>query len=182
MALQKYSNQGELWGPSPDLALPAGHTARAIDEIIEKLSLDRCNEKYRHTPGEAAYDTRGMVKILIYSYMRGITSSRDMAQQCEENIAFQYLTRGHCPDFRTIALFRRKKRHLLRWVFRKTVVLARQMGIARLGLVALDSVKMPADASSGKKMTAGQLNEQIKKLDEYLVKVEASDRTEDAQY
>src|SRR5512136_465928 len=178
MALQKYSNQGELWGPSPDLALPAGHTARAIDEIIEKLSLDRCNEKYRHTPGEPAYDVRGMVKILIYAYMRGITSSREMAQQCEENIAFQYLTRGHCPDFRTIALFRRKKRHLLRWVFRKTVVLARQMGIARLGLVALDSVKLPADASAGKKMTGAELVEELNQLDQYLREVEAGDQKE----
>src|SRR5512139_483922 len=182
MALRPYSNQGEMWGPSPDLALAAGHPVRALDEIIEKLNLRRCNRKYEHTPGEPAYDVRGMVKILIYAYMRGITSSREMARQCEENMAFRYLTRGQCPDFRTISLFRRRKRHLLRWVFKKTVALARQMGIARLGLVALDSVKMPADASSGKKMTAAQLNEQIKKLDEYLHKVEASDQKEDGQY
>jgi transposase len=182
MALRKYSNQGEMWGPSPDLALPAGHPARAIDEIIEKLNLDRCNRKHLHTAGEPAYDVRGMVKILIYAYMRGITSSREMARQCEENIAFQFLTRGQSPDFRTIALFRRKKRHLLRWVFRQTVTLARQMGMARLGLVALDSVKLPADASSGKKMTAAQLHEELRKLDEYLRKVEASDKGEDGQY
>lgn len=182
MALRKYSNQGELWGPSPDLALPAGHPARAVDEIIEKLDLSRCNRKYLHTAGEPAYDVRGMVKILIYAYMRGITSSREMARQCEENIAFQFLTRGHCPDFRTIALFRRRKRHLLRWVFKKTVILARQMGIARLGLVALDSVKLPADASSAKKMTVEQLKEELKRLDEHLRKVEASDNKEDGQY
>ncbi len=182
MALRPYSNQGEMWGPSPDLALPAGHPARAIDEIIEKLKLDRCNRKHLHTAGEPAYDVRGQVKILIYAYMRGITSSREIARQCEENIAFQFLTRNQCPDFRTIALFRRKKRHLLRWVFKKTVSLARQMGIARLGLVALDSVKLPADASSGKKKTEEQLNEELKKLDEYLSKVEASDRKEDGQY
>jgi len=182
MALRTYSNQGELWGPSPDLALAAGHPARAVDEIIERLDLGRCNRKYQHTPGEPAYDVRGTVKILIYAYMRGITSSREMARQCEENIAFQFLTRGHCPDFRTIARFRRKKRHLLRWIFKRTVALSRQMGIARLGLIALDSVKFPADASPGKKMTAAQLNEQIKKLDEYLGKVEAIDQKEDDQY
>lgn len=182
MALRKYSNQGELWGPSPNLALPADHPVRAIDEIIERLNLGRCNRKYEHTPGEPAYDARGMAKILIYAYMRGITSSREMARQCEENLAFRYLTRGHCPDFRTIALFRRRKRHLLRWVFKKTVSLARQMGMARLGLVALDSVKMPANANAGKRMTAAQLNEQIQKLDEYLREVEASDRKEDGQY
>jgi transposase len=182
MALRKYSNQGEMWGPSPDLALPAGHSARAIDEIIERLDLDRCNGKHRHTAGEPAYDVRGMVKILIYAYMRGVTSSREMARQCEENIAFQFLTRGHAPNFRTIALFRRNKRHLLRWVFKKTVSLALQMGIARLGLVALDSVKFPADASAGKKMTVAQLNEELRRLDEYLRDVDASDRTEDGQY
>ena len=182
MALRKYSNQGELWGPSPDLALPSGHPARAIDEIIEKLDLERCNRKHLHTPGEPAYDVRGMVKILVYAYMKGITSSREMARQCEENIAFQLLTRGHCPDFRTIALFRRKKRHLLRWVFKKTVALARQMGIARLGLVALDSVKLQGNVSSGKKMTEESLNEELSKLDEYLSRVDASDRKEDGQY
>ncbi len=157
MALRPYSKQGEMWGPSPDLALPAGHPVRAIDEIIERLQLERCNRKHLHTAGEPAYDVRGKIKILIYAYMRGITSSREMARQCEENIAFQFLTRSQCPDFRTIALFRRKKRHLLRWVFKKTVVLARQMGIARLGLVALDSVKLPADASSGKRRQRSSL-------------------------
>jgi transposase len=182
MALRKYFHQGEMWGPSPDLALPAGHLARAIDEIMDKLGLERCNRKHEHTPGEAAYDVRAMVKILIYAYARGITSSREMARQCEENIAFQFLTRGDCPDFRTIALFRRKKRHLLRWVFKKTVALARQMDMARLGLVALDSVKLPANASAGKKMTGAEINEELRRLDEYLGKVAASDLKEDGQY
>jgi len=182
MALREYSNQGELWGLSPDLALPQGHLARALEDIVEKLDLDRCNRKHRHTAGEPAYDVRALVKILIYAYARGITSTREMARQCEENIAFQYLTRGQYPDFRTIALFRRKKRHLFRWVFKKTVQLARQMGIARLGLVALDSVKLAANASKHKKMTAEQLQEEVKELDEYLGKVEACDQKEDDLY
>lgn len=182
MAVRDYTNQGQMWGPSPDLALPRGHLARAVDEIIEGLNVARCNRKRLRTPGEAAYDVRGMVKILIYAYARGITSSREMARQCEENMAFRFLTRGDCPDFRTISLFRRKRRHLLRWVFKKTVTLARQMGIARLGLVALDSVKLPADASSGKKMTGAELREELKKLDEYLEQVALRDQKEDAQY
>jgi transposase len=182
MALRAYSNQSEMFGPSPELLLPAGHWARALDDIVEKLGLQRLNRKYEHTPGEPAYDVRGLVKVLIYAYGRGITSSREMARQCEENIAFRYLTRGQCPDFRTISLFRRKKRHLLRWVFKKTVQLARQMGMVRLGLVALDSVKLAANASSRKKMTAAELAEELRKLDEYLGKMAASDQTEDQQY
>jgi IS5 family transposase/predicted RNA-binding Zn-ribbon protein involved in translation (DUF1610 family) len=79
-------------------------------------------------------------------------------------------------------LFRRKKRHLLRWVFKKTVQLARQMGMARLGLVALDSVKLAANASSGKKMTADELVEELGKLDEYLGKAASTDQNEDREF
>jgi len=182
MALREYSNQGEMFGLSPDLLLPAGHYARAIDDIVERLGLERLNRKYEHTPGEPAYDVRVLVKILIFAYLRGITSSREMARQCEESLAFRYLTHGQCPDFRTISLFRRKNRHLLRWVFKKTVQLARQTGIARLGLVALDSVKLAANASPGKKMTRAELDEELKRLEEYLGKVEASDEAEDSEH
>lgn len=182
MALRTYSNQGELWGLSPDLALGSGHLARAVSEVIENLGLERCNRKYLHTAGEGAYDVRLMAKILIYAYARGITSSREIARQCEENLAFLYLTRGQQPDFRTIALFRRKKRHLLRWVFKKTVQLARQMGIARLGLVAVDSVKLAANASAGKKMTREEITKEVQALDEYLRQMEARDQKEDGQY
>jgi len=182
MALRKYSNQGEMWGLSPDLILAPGHLARALDDMIEKMGLERLNRKYQHTPGEPAYDVRVLVKILIYSYARGITSSREMARQCEENIAFRYLTRGQCPDFRTIALFRRKKRHLLCWIFKKTVRLARQLGMARLGLVGLDSVKFRANADDDKKMTAEEIRQQLQDLDDYLRRSEASDQEEDAQY
>ncbi len=182
MALREYSNQGLIFGPSPELLLPADHWVRVLDDIVEKLQLQRLNRKYEHTPGEPAYDVRVLVKVLIFAYGRGITSSREMARQCEENIAFRYLTRGQCPDFRTISLFRRKKRHLLRWVFKKTVQLARQMGMARLGLVALDSVKLAANANPGKKMTAAELAEEIRKLDTYLAEARATDQTEDSQY
>jgi hypothetical protein len=105
-----------------------------------------------------------------------------MARQCEENIAFRYLTRDQCPDFRTISLFRRRKRHLLRWVFKKTVQVARQLGMVRLGLVALDSVKLSANANSSKKMTAEELRKQLQGLEEYLRRAVASDEKEDAQY
>jgi transposase len=182
MALRDYSNQGELFGPSPELLLPAGHYARAIDDIVERLGLERLNRKYEHTPGEPAYDVRVLVKVLIFAYLRGITSSRQMARECEESLAFRYLTHGQCPDFRTISLFRRKRRHVLRWVFKKTVQLARQMGIARLGLVALDSVKLPANASAGKKMSRAELDEELSRLEEYLGKVEASDEAEDREH
>ncbi len=182
MALKAYRQQGELWGPSPDVVVGAGHVARAINEIIESLGLERLNRRYEHTAGEAAYDVRMLCKVIIYAYSRGITSSREMGRQCEENLVFRFLTGGQCPDHRTLSGFRRKKRHLLRWVFVKTVRLAREMGIAKLGLVAIDSVKLQADVRASSKQTVDELREQLKELDVYLDRLEETDQKENQQF
>lgn len=182
MALKAYTQQGELWGPSPDAVIPSGHVVRAINEIIESLGLDRLNRRYEHRPGEPAYDVRMLCKVILYAYSRGITSSREMGRQCEENLAFRFLTGGQCADHRTLSGFRRKKRHLLRWVFVKTVRLAREMGIAKLGLVAIDSVKFQADVRASSKQTADGLRELLRQLDGYFGRLEEVDQREDQQF
>ena len=112
MALRPYSREGQFWGPSPDTVLAADHLARVVDEFIESLPLQRLNRRYEHTPGEAAYDIRLLCKIWIFAYARGLTSARELARQCEENLAFRFLTDGHCPDHRTLSGFRRRYRRL----------------------------------------------------------------------
>lgn len=182
MALREYQRTGELWGPSPDEVLPEGHLARVVDEFVERIGVGRLNRKFEQTAGEPAYDLRLLCKVLIYAYGRGITSSREMARQCEESLGFRYLTCNQMPDHRTLSRFRRKYRRLLRWVFGRTVRLGRKMGLVRLGLIALDSVKLAADAKASSKRTREELREEVRKLDEYLEAVERQDRADDTRY
>jgi len=93
MALRKLSNQGAMWG-RVQISLCLGHPARAIDEIIERLDLRPLQPHISTRWGNPPMTCAGRSTILIYSYMRGITSSRAIAQQCEENIVFQFLTGG----------------------------------------------------------------------------------------
>jgi len=113
-----------------------------------------------------------LCKVILYAYSRGITSSQKMGRQCEENLAFRFLTGGQCPDHRT---------HLLRWVFRKTVPVAREMGIAKLGLLAIDSIKIQADGRASRKQTVEELREQLKQWDAYFGKLEETDQKENQQ-
>jgi transposase len=182
MALRPYSREGQLWGPSPDAVLPPDHLARVVDELIESLGVERLNRRHEHTAGEAAYDLRLLCKLWIFACARGITSGRELARQCVENLAFRFLSDGQCPDHRTLSGFRRAKRRLLRWVFAQTVVLGRQMGLVRLGLVAIDSVKLQADARAWRKRTAEQLQESLAQLDAYLAEAEAQDQRDDHQF
>jgi transposase len=47
-----------------------------------------------------------MVKILIYGYSHGITSSRALERRCQDDIAFRFLTAQAAPDFVAINRFR----------------------------------------------------------------------------
>ena len=50
-----------------------------------------------------------LLKVLIYCYMTGTYSSRQIAKQCRENINVMWLTGFQKPDFRTINTFRSEK-------------------------------------------------------------------------
>ena len=52
-----------------------------------------CNDD----PGAPAYDPAILLKIILYAYSRGITSSRKIEQCCKENIIFMALSCDTSP-------------------------------------------------------------------------------------
>ena len=55
--------------------------------------------------GAPAYNPAILLKIILYAYSRGITSSRQIEQCCEQNIIFMALSADTQPHFTTIAEF-----------------------------------------------------------------------------
>ena len=53
------------------------------------------------------YDPEMMVRIILYGYAIGVTSSRKLEKRTIEDIAFRYLAGGNTPDHHTINEFRR---------------------------------------------------------------------------
>lgn len=67
--------------------------------IENKLDLSVFHPKYRNEDtGRLAYDPAILLKIILFAYSKGITSSREMQWCCESNIIFK-----DCPaiPFRT---------------------------------------------------------------------------------
>jgi transposase len=44
-----------------------------------------------------------MLKILIYGYSYGSTSSRTLERRCQDDVAFRFLTAQAAPDFVAIS-------------------------------------------------------------------------------
>jgi len=71
-------NQAYLLPPSPQDWLPEGHLALFVADVVEALDLSAIYAKYEAGDGrgQAAYDPRMMVRVLICGDCRGVASSR----------------------------------------------------------------------------------------------------------
>ncbi|MBI5188892.1 MAG: transposase [Nitrospirae bacterium] len=74
--------------------------------IDDEVDISIFEDRYRNDEtGAPAYDPALLLKIILYAYSRGITSSRKIAQCCRENIIFMALSADTQPHFTTMADF-----------------------------------------------------------------------------
>ena len=84
----------------PGCWLPKDHPVRAFKEMIEQeLELTKFDKNFvnRSKHGRPRYDPVMLLKIVLYGYMVGLNSSREIAQACVERIDFRVLSRGLMP-------------------------------------------------------------------------------------
>ena len=103
-----------------------------------------------------------------------------------EDVAFRMLAAGNFPRHRTICEFRRRHLKAFGVLFAEVVRLAREMGLAGLGRVAVDGTKVRANASKRKAMSYGRMGEEEARLRaeiaSLLARAEATDIEEDARH
>jgi transposase len=75
--------QSFLLPPSLDDWLPESHTARFVSEVVDDmLDLTAIYSSYTNATGAPPLDPRLMLKLMIYAYSTGVTSSREVERRC----------------------------------------------------------------------------------------------------
>jgi transposase len=174
--------QNFLLPPSPSEWLPENHLVYFVMEIIDRLDLQIFYARYegdgrRNQP----YDPAMLVKVVVYAYATGVFSSRKIARKLYEDVAFRVLGAGNFPAHRTICDFRLRHLPELKELFVQVVRLARELGLVKLGTIALDGTKVKANASKHKAMSYGRMKEQEQKLKQEIEELLERARTTDAQ-
>ena len=180
-------HQSFLLPPSLDDWLPAGHTARFVSEVVDDLlDLAEVYASYENATGAPPFDPRMMLKLVIYAYSTGVTSSREIERRCATDVAFRWLSANTAPDYRSVSRFRRRHLVALDGLFGQVLVLCANAGLVKLGRVALDGTKLDASASKHTAMSYGRLMSQIPKVEaevaKLLAEAEAVDAAEDAEF
>ncbi len=106
-----------------------------------------------------------MVKLLLYGYASGTFASRRIARaRRQRDIGFRYRAAGNTPAHRTICEFRRRHLGDFANLFVPVVRIAREMGRASFGTLALDGSKVKASASRRKAMSYDRMLSPEKRL------------------
>src|SRR6202521_5250202 len=167
--------------PSVDEWLPQRHLARFVVEVVEGLDLRAMSKAYRGS-GSASYHPAPLLSMLIYGYATGVFSSRKLERATYDSVAFRFIAANDHPDHDTIATFRRRFLKEIEGQFVEVLKLAREMGVLKMGTVALDGTKIHASASRHSALSyehAGKIEAQLKaEVAELLAKAEAADQAD----
>ena len=86
--------------------IPSNDSVRLLSQFVEEMDLSDLYMTYSRVKENQA-SPRKLLKIILYGYMNGLYSSRDIESACHRDINFMFLLEGSkAPDHSTIARFR----------------------------------------------------------------------------
>jgi len=137
--------------------------------IDNEIDLSLFDLRYRNDEtGAPAYDPAILLKIILYAYSRGMTSSRKIAQCCRENVIFMALSADTQPHFTTIADFISTLDQELIDLFLEVLMICDEMGLIGKEMFAVDGCKLPSNASKEWSGTREELQKKREKMEKAI--------------
>jgi transposase len=161
------------------------NAVRLIDLVCRKFFIEQpFNEKLKGNTNEGrkSYPPDSMLKLLVYGYFNGLSSSRKLERETYRNIEMIWLMEGLQPDHWTICEFRRESGIIMKdflTYFRKFLINNKYITTDR---VVFDGTKVKAYARK-EMLTIERISEKLENIDksltDYLSKLESSDNDDD---
>lgn len=177
-------HQYQLMSSLDDL-VEAEHPVRIIDQIVESIVINNKGrfEKERETlAGRPSYHESVLIKLYLYGYFNGISSSRKLEVETHRNKEVIWLLGGLRPDHWTISNYRKDNSENIKFVTKKFREFLKRSGYIKLKTVAIDGSKVKAYTNRdmlSKEKIESKLEGIGKKIEEYLGKIAQSDLRDD---
>ena len=176
--------QYQMMNSMDDLVAPE-HPVRIIDKIVDSIvSSDkkRFDKERESEAGRPKYSDATQIKLYLYGYFNGISSSRKLETETQRNIEVIWLLGNLTPDHWTISNYRKEHDEDIKYVTKKFREFLKDQGYIKLKSVGVDGSKMKAytkrDMLSIEKIEM-KLEGIDKKVEEYLNKIAENDRRDD---
>jgi transposase len=130
-----------------DMVAPE-HPVRLIDALIDKI-IEQDSTFFDHlapqsSVGRRGYSAAGLIKLYMYGYIHGISSSRKLETEATRNIEVIWLLSGLKPSYKTIADYRRDYPEQIRRVNEQIVRFLADNGWIDGQRIGIDGTKLKA--------------------------------------
>jgi len=150
-----------------DELIPADHLCRVVEAFVGRLRLAELGF-VRSEPaatGRPGYDPRDLLKLYLYGYVNQVRSSRRLEAECQRNVEVMWLLGRLRPDHKSIAEFRRLHGEAVTRAGAELVRLAREVGLVRGDLVAVDGSKFRTVSSAQRVRERDAVRRYLEQLD-----------------
>jgi len=154
-----------------------------IDEIISS-NPEIFLEPNNGDVGRPKYSPSTMLKLYIYGYLHGISSSRKLEEQTKKNIEIIWLLGNLTPDHWTISNYRKENIEQIKFITKKFINFLTDNKYIEGKTVAIDGTKIKANACKemlSYKTLEKKINLTNEKIEEYLKKLNENDFIEELE-
>lgn len=144
--------------------VPAEHEARRVRAAVGRLDISATERKYSSL-GTRGYPPRNSLAVWVYASQLGIHSSTALAARMQTDAALQWLGGGHEMSEGHLRRFRRANLELFQEALKQTVRLAQEDGLLNLKELAVDSLRLRAEASSSQVRTRKRSKQRLAELE-----------------
>ena len=154
-----------------DDLVPPTHSVRRIWEVIEHLDVSGFYETIKAREGVAGRDTTDpklLVALWLYACVRGIGAARELARQCEENLAFRWLCGGVTVNHRLLSDFRIDHGEALDDLFTQVIASLVDKGVVKVSRLSQDGVRIRVGAGASSFRREERLQELLAEAEQHV--------------
>ena len=155
-----------------------------VMDVIQEIDLSAFYKPYENNRrgGNTPYDPTMLISLLVYAYIKGVRSSREIEMLTKTHLAFVHISGRNFPNYRTIARFRRRHLKDFEKVFSEILLFAKKQHMLSVGDIAIDGTKIRAYASKlkNRRVVSEDADEAIcdQIVDDILTEVHKTDKQE----
>jgi len=159
--------------------LPEDHLVWFVLDVVSMVDLAEFHKQHPNDGvGRRAYDPEMMLALLVYAYCTGIRSSRRIASGCRTDLAMKVICVDVVPEHDAVGRFRADHEQAIRGAFTDVLMLCARIGLASLGIVAIDGTKIGSDAALDANRTESAIRCEVERI---LAEASAADGADTTQ-
>lgn len=153
-----------------DAIAPLGSALRYIDELVDMFDTSEIEKSYDldSEQGRNPIHPKTYIKVGLYALYNCRFSLRKMEYDIEHHLGYKWLTGDKAIDHSTLGKFYARYLDEIVELFSQVVMLCKELDLIDFDILAIDSVKLRANASYKQSKTLASIEKEQKKIKERL--------------